>query len=87
MLIKGYESGISNIKQFYCQQAKAVLDLGPDGADSLVEEWSNDFVEGPTVRELQELGVPADEAMRQVSEGMQSKPTLPEYLAQQGYTC
>lgn len=86
-IVKAYESGMSNVEPVECQLAKAQLDLGSQETERLLDEWMAPAMEGPSVQELQEQGVEPKEAMQQVSERMKSKGTLPEYLADKGYTC
>jgi hypothetical protein len=85
-VIRDYDSG-APVEEVYCQLAKAELDLGEGGANKLMDEWSADHTPAQSVQELQEQGMDAQEAMRQVQGEIDSGPTLPEFLDEKGYDC
>lgn len=83
-LIASYEGGAA-VEAVECQMAKLYLDVGEAEAQRVVDGF--ELYEGPSVEELQAQGMDYPEAMEKVTADMEKGPTLPEYLAEKGYTC
>lgn len=78
------QSPDSQLEGVECQIAKAKEDLGPEGFNLLGAQWEP-LAPGPSVQDYQAQGYSGKEAMDKVQE--RSGPTLPEFLAEQGYVC
>ncbi len=69
-VITAYKNG-GNATQVECQLAKLQLDVGPEEAQKVVDDFTNGLV-----ADIEREGAVPEEG-----------PTLPEYLAEKGYTC
>lgn len=71
-----------------CQLEKARADLGEEDATRLIEEWNSESLPSEQRRqELEAQGLTSQEVSDQLNQELQSAPTLPEFLAERGYTC